>query len=62
MKIRKLSFIKLIIIKEFDLGRYFLFVMVICILFLDVEGVLVMEMDLEWFGGGYFICEMCLDL
>lgn len=62
MKIKILSYIKLIDVKEFDLGKKFFFVIVICIFFVDVEGIIVMELDVEWYGGGYFMCEICLDL
>lgn len=62
MKIRILSYVKLFNVKELDFGKYFFFVIVVCMFFVDVEGILVMELDLEWYGGGYFICEMCLDL
>lgn len=52
------SYIKLIIGKEFDFGKEFFFVIVFCMLFVDVCGILIMEVDLEWYGGCFIIIEI----
>lgn len=52
------SYVKLFFVREIDFGKEFFFVIVFCLLFVDVEGVLVIEVSLEWCSGGFIIIEM----